>query len=369
MAVLSPHRRFPWRDNWKHHEINDQIREWFYEHYLRRGRSLKLLILAAPQSAAQILRNACNWKRQYETGYLCPLKPVMVFSEELDTIDGAMEVKALSRLHRYLQEYEVVAEGRWDPNVERVKAQMAYIRSTVTRIRNKYPFLNLPELSFLDPASREGRRQLLVACAHRIRDKRAPFDMILSGPYGRWVERFARLGAGEIAESYVTDEGRTRFRLRKVEIPGVGESFPTHCFGWGAHPIGPTGGAVNFAQYGGSQAFRRLVDNRCTHARVALMGLGPEMLDDPRLLSMQTPAEPLEIDYAPGRRSNETLHEECGYAVDHYYSMVDKWMFGAEDDSHQHDHLGVVIARHVVTMYHAWKNFDRIKRCIPRCPR
>ncbi len=365
MAV-SPHRRFPWRDNWKLHELDDEIRDWFYLKFLGKGRSLKLLILAAPQSAAQILRNACNWERQFQTGYLCPLKAVMVFSEQLDTVEGAMEVNALNRLHRYSQEYEVAAEGRWDPNAEIVKAQMAYLRSTVTRIRNKHEFLGLPEISFLDPSSHAGRRQILRAALHRIRDGRAPFDLILSGPFGRWIGRGPRLGAGEIAESYRGDQGRTRFRLRKVEIPGVGREFPTHCFGWGAHPIGPTGGPVNLAQYGGSQAFRRLVDNRCTHARVALMGLGPEMLDDPRLLSMQTPAEPLEIDYAPGRRSNETLHEECGYAVDLYYRMVDRWMFGSEDNSHHHDHLGVVIARHVVTMYHAWKNFGGIKRCIPK---
>lgn len=348
MTADKPHKLFAWAENWRGFEyLTPDIKERF-NCWLRGGKSLKVVVAAGPQTLLDICTACCDWRAQFEAGYPVPLKLVAAFCEPIFTEEGAHSVRALSRLHRFLQPLENVEAEIWDPNVKPVKELKKRVEGGFEKLREEFPFLGLPKLSYLSPTGREAESYIKEASVKRLRQGRRPFDVVLSGPNGAWIPRWMRKNTGELATptGATTRSGKSKLDLCSVNI--FEKSWFTNGFCWGFHPVGAAGDEFGYCEFRGKDAFVQLIQRRLTRARVALMGLGPVEMDDPRLLDVSGPLNEIGIEY-PCRMNKAEMHSLCYQATVWYSNEVRDVMFG--DGTLNYPHLGHAIARRIRILF------------------
>ena len=348
MNAAKPHKRFAWAENWRGFEYLTPGMKERFNGWLLGGKSLKVVVAAGPQTFLNICEAVCDWDAQFRAGFTVPLKLVAGFCEDIFTEEGAMSVRALSRLHRFLQPLGNVEREVWDPEVKLVKNLKKKVETGFERLRDELPFLGLPPLSYLSPNSSEAEAYINDASTKRLKQGRRPFDMVLSGPNGAWIPRWMRRNTGELAvpNGRITLSGQRKLDLCSVEI--YDRPWFTNGFCWGFHPVGAAGDEFGYCEFRGKDCFRQLIDMRLTKARVALMGLGPVQMDDPRLLDVSGPLNSIGVDY-PSRMSKADIHEKCRQATDWYANEVRDVMFG--DGTANYPHLGHAIARRIRILF------------------
>lgn len=312
------------------------------------GKSLKVVVFAGPQTLIKICEALCDWNSQYKAGYLLPLKLVAAFCEDIFTEEGAHHVRALHRIHRFYQPLENVKKGIWDPNTKRLIAVKARMESRYEELRRRYQFLNLPPLSYADPNSEEAKNIILNSSDFRIREGRRPFDMVLCGPNRAWISRWHRKITGELAFPIPGDSKYKRhFELYCPNI--YNRIHYTYGFGWGFHPVGSAGNDFDFAEFAGSDPITKIVSNRRKYGCVALMGLGPYTMDDPRLFDITSGATSYKLCYSSKRRSEEKFHEQCYQIMRWYGGSIPNVMFG--DGTPQYANLGDAIGKRIRVLF------------------
>lgn len=352
-AAHPAYEDYDWSANWSRHEyLTPPIRDWFEQRYLQGRNCLRVLTTAAPLTTPTLLRTACDWGAQFHAGYVLPLRVVHCNIEPLFTVEGAREVNALNRCHRFTQTYQNHLAGVWDVQAEELVRQRSILDDAVEDVQWSHPELRLPPPTTVDPNSRSFLETLRSAPSQPVAGVDRPFEILLSGPNGRWVGRNLREAAGEV--SFATEK-RTRSGHQKRDLYAVsddhGETCYTHGFAFGFHPVGPAGGRDDFVAHQGKDPSELILRSGRSEARVAVMGLGPTMLDDARLWEFSSPPTRFDVVGTAAGRTEEEHHRAS--LQFHWWYMR---QFRACTTGNRQPgclHLGHAIAKRIWALYQA----------------
>ncbi len=356
-----PHQLFQWAGNRKYYAawMTKEIWEWYFDHVLGRekgGRSIKVIVCAAPQTLISIAECCCNWKKQFEAGFPAPLKLIGATCEPIFSVPGATKVEALKRIHGYYQPLENLREGRWNPRAPLVLELKENVEKGWARLQRKYTQLDLPALSFLLPAEPGLEKWVNRIAAERISEGRRPFNCLLSGPNRSWIPYWMRKIALEASVPDLerpTAAGGFRRKLCSVKLFDGKVEELTYGFSWGFHPIGSDASRFGYCAHIGRDVLKKLMADKLEYARGAMMGLGPEAMDDPRLLDVVGPLTEIGAEFPSKRkRTSEEFHANCLSAGQWYSRQVPHLLFGK---SPKYPSFAEALVERIYVAYHAWK--------------
>jgi len=361
-ANQQPHKRFQWAKNRRYFAawMTKDIWEWYFDHVLGKekgGRSIKLLICAGPQTLISIARCACNWQRQFDAGFPAPLKLIGAACEPIFSAVGAEKVDAMQRIHGYYQPYSNFKRGVWNPRAPLITELKRKLLTGWERLQRKHEMLQLPELSYLLPSDPNLRKWVEKIAEERISEGRRPFDCVLSGPNRSWIPYWMRQTALEASypdETRPISGGKCKRKLHTVRIEFLEREVEelTYGFAWGFHPTGADTSRFGYGAHVGRDALRKIVDDRLEFAHGAMMGLGPEQMDDVRLLDLVGPLTKIDTEYPPRKRTNEEIHANCLAAARWYAKQVPNLLFGR---SPEYAGFAQILVERIFVAYHAWK--------------
>ena len=294
--------RFRWSQNWKGSfaRVSEDQRKIFKKEILKggsKGGKLRVIVTAAGWPAVEYAKFFHDRRGLFELGVPVDSELVAVFAENpLLSLEHALEINAHNRFYWDLAETELPRGSReelakMDPEVLRFCGQL--LEEFVYAPQQWCEAHGIP-FGFCDPHSLEGEMILREATG----GSEHPYNCRFFIPWGRWVGWESRRLCGELSYPYETRRG---IRRRLFE-DGAGLCG-------GLHPTDEHGGRTGLEWMHGSKPFDRVVEERLSHARLAMIGAGPVKMDDPDLLVRDGERFEFGVDFGKGPISKERKRE------------------------------------------------------------